>query len=271
MLGQNLVVHRYQAGQMIFHQGDIGSTLYIVFKGQVSIYLPAVPENVPLQTMMPGDYFGELALFDNEPRSASALALTDVVLLALSQEDMTAFILKRPHVALTLLMTLSARLRTTNSLLAQRATRNVAIEVDHRLTWQDRLADHVAALNGSWTFILILIGLIIGWVLINDGVMLRPPFDPYPFVFFNLILAILVALQGPLIVMSQNRQSLKDRVQAETDFRVNLKNEVNIERLLHEITRLSRQLNDRQLGREQGDRGFTNVDHESNHSDPDPF
>ncbi len=244
-LAQTLVVRRYEAGQLIFHQGDVGTTMYIVFKGQVSIYLPLSPDKLTLQTISSGDYFGELAIFDNEPRSATALALTDVVLLELAQPALTAFILARPHIALILLATLSARLRGTNSLLAQRAARNVVVEVDRRLTWHDKLADQVAALNGSWAFIIALIGLTVVWVLINSGVMLSPPFDPYPFVFFNLILAILVALQGPLIVMSQNRQALKDRIQAETDFRVNLKNEVNIERLLREISQLNGQFHKR--------------------------
>ena len=74
-----------------------------------------------------------------------------------------------------------------------------------------------------------------GWCVVNSLGALHRPFDPYPYVFFNLVLAILVALQGPLIVMSQNRQSLKDRKSAETDFQVNLKNEVNIETILREL------------------------------------
>ena len=91
-----------------------------------------------------------------------------------------------------------------------------------------KLADKVAELNGSWAFILFLLGLTVVWVVLNS--VFRITFDEYPYQFFNLALAILVALQGPLIVMSQNRQSLKDRAQAETDFRVNLKNEaVDIE------------------------------------------
>src|SRR4029077_19248390 len=76
--------------------------------------------------------------------------------------------------------------------------------------------------------------LTVGWMILNIGAI-GAEFDPYPFVFFNLLLAILVALQGPLIVMSQNRSSIKDRAQAETDFQVNLKNEVNIETLLREL------------------------------------
>ena len=97
------------------------------------------------------------------------------------------------------------------------------------------MADNVAALNGSWAFILFLIALTIAWCAVNSGFVLKLPLDPYPFQFFNLALAILVGLQGPLIVMSQNRQSLKDRARADTDFKVNLKNEVNIETLLREL------------------------------------
>lgn len=264
-LAQALVVKRYKAGQLVFKQGDAGSTMYIISQGQVNIYLLASPDNLPLQTMEPGDHFGELALFDNGPRSASALAMTDVVLLELAQQELTAFILERPHIALTLLATLSNRLRATNSLLSQRAARNVEAEVDSRMTWQDRLADKVAELNGSWTFIVVLIGLIIGWVLLNDGEVFSPPFDPYPFVFFNLILAIVVALQGPLIVMSQNRQTFKDRLRAETDFRVNLKNEVNIERLLHEISQLSSQLHEQSQQHEPDRKGS----HSQSNSDPE--
>ena len=108
-------------------------------------------------------------------------------------------------------------------------------ELEQNLRWQDRLADRVAELNGSWTFILGLLALTGGWTCINMPRILNEPFDPFPYVFFNLLLAILVALQGPLIVMSQNRQTLKDRAQAETDFNVNLKNEVNIETILREL------------------------------------
>ena len=81
-----------------------------------------------------------------------------------------------------------------------------------------------------------IVGRAVEWCAVNSGWLLRSPMDPYPFQFFNLALAILVGLQGPLIVMSQNRQSLKDRARADTDFKVNLKNEVNIETLLRELS-----------------------------------
>jgi uncharacterized membrane protein len=89
-----------------------------------------------------------------------------------------------------------------------------------------------------------LLGLTLGWIAVN-AILIGAAFDPYPYVFFNLLLAILVALQGPLIVMSQNRSSLKDRAQAETDFQVNLKNEVNIETLLREVGEMRAEVNQR--------------------------
>ena len=92
----------------------------------------------------------------------------------------------------------------------------------------------------SWLILLTAI-----WCLGNSSLALFSPLDPYPYAFFNLALAILVGLQGPLIVMSQNRQSLKDRARAETDFKVNLKNEVNIETLLRELSEMRSELRDR--------------------------
>jgi CRP/FNR family cyclic AMP-dependent transcriptional regulator len=79
----------------------------------------------------------------------------------------------------------------------------------------------------------------------NTSLVLDRPLDPYPYAFFNLALAILVGLQGPLIVMSQNRQSVKDRARAETDYQVNLKNEVNIETLLRELSEMRAEMRER--------------------------
>jgi CRP/FNR family cyclic AMP-dependent transcriptional regulator len=119
----------------------------------------------------------------------------------------------------------------------------VVKEFEENLTWGDRLADKVAELNGSWAFILALLAITGGWGIVNE--LLPRPFDIYPFVFLNLVLAVLVSLQGPLIVMSQNRQQLKDRAQADTDFRVNLKNEVGIEALLRDVASFRGETNHR--------------------------
>jgi uncharacterized membrane protein len=137
-----------------------------------------------------------------------------------------------------MLRTMSARLRDTTALLSSRAAKNVDEEIEKNMNWIDRFADVVAELNGSWKFIIIVVAVTACWCFGNSTLMAYSPVDPYPYQFFNLALAILVGLQGPLIVMSQNRQSRKDRARADTDFRVNLKNEVNIETMLSELREL---------------------------------
>jgi uncharacterized membrane protein len=230
ILASRLVESSYRAGQVIFNQGESGNEMYIVAHGQVNIYLPGeASRRVSLKDLARGEYFGELGLFDDKPRSASALASTDAVLLGLTRPMLASYLENRPQAAMPILRTMAERLRQTNALLSQRAAKNVVEELEKNLTWGDRLADKVAILNGSWAFIVGLFLLIAIWIIVNAPGVLAKPFDIYPYVFFNLLLAILVAVQGPLIVMSQNRQSLKDRAQAETDFNVNLKNEVNIE------------------------------------------
>jgi CRP/FNR family transcriptional regulator, cyclic AMP receptor protein len=238
-LASNLIERKFGAGQLIMNRGDAGASMFLVASGHVNIHLPGDDSRrISLKDVATGEYFGELALFDDKPRSASALATTDAVLLELDRETLSRYLASRPGAALTLLRTLAGRLRETNEMLSQRAAKNTVQEIESKLTWSQRLADKVAELNGSWAFILVLLGLTVFWMVVNSKVFGASAFDGYPYVFFNLLLAVLVSLQGPLIVMSQNRQSLKDRAQAETDFAVNLKNEVNIETLIRELGEL---------------------------------
>jgi CRP/FNR family transcriptional regulator, cyclic AMP receptor protein len=236
-LASTLVERRFKGGEMIFHQGDRGAEMYIVAKGHVNIHLPGEnSRRVSLKDITIGEYFGELALFDDKPRSASALATTDAVLVELARDTLSSYLERRPRAAMAILQTMAERIRETNAMLSERAAKNVMEELEKQLTWSDRLADKVAELNGSWAFIIGLGIVSLTWFIINKpGTLTSTPFDTYPFVFFNLLLAILVALQGPLIVMSQNRQTIKDRATAATDFKVNLKNEVNIETILREL------------------------------------
>jgi uncharacterized membrane protein len=250
-LARALEPRAFAAGAMVFNQGDSGSSMFIVESGDCNIHLPGdASRRISLKDIARGEYFGELALFDEMPRSASVLATTDAILLELPRSTLEGFLQRRPQVAMAILRTMSARLRETNTMLSARAAKNVDEEFERNLSWSDRIADVVAELNGSWKFILFLLGMTAAWCALNAGWMLRHPLDPYPFQFFNLALAILVGLQGPLIVMSQNRQSLKDRARADTDFKVNLKNEVNIETLLREMAEFRAEAKQREQARE---------------------
>lgn len=91
----------------------------------------------------------------------------------------------------------------------------------------ERVADKVASFGGSWTFIGLFGFVLVAWVVVNS-LLLRHPFDAYPYIFLNLMLSMLAAVQAPVIMMSQNRQAAKDRVEAENDYAVNLKAELEI-------------------------------------------
>lgn len=110
-------------------------------------------------------------------------------------------------------------------------TQNLNNAVDETSTFGQRLADKVATFGGSWTFILFFAGVLVVWITINSLAMLGRPFDPYPFILLNLVLSCLAALQAPVIMMSQNRQEVKDRLRAENDYRINLKAELEIRHL----------------------------------------
>lgn len=242
-LSHALERHTFKAGTLIFAEGDSGSAMYIVEDGDVNIFLPGeASRRISVNDIGRGEFFGELALFDEKARSASALATSDCVLLELKHATLAEYLQHRPRAAMAILRTMSSRLRETNTLLTTRAAKNVDEEFDKGLSWSDRLADSVAELNGSWRFIVFLLVMTAVWCLGNTELLGTPP-DPYPYQFFNLALGILVSLQGPLIVMSQNRQSRKDRARADTDFNVNLKNEVNIETLLRELSEFRAEMN----------------------------
>ncbi len=112
-------------------------------------------------------------------------------------------------------------------------SRDLNAEYDRRLTLGQRLADRIADFGGSWRFIGIFSAVLFLWVIANTTFFLAKPFDPYPYIFLNLVLSCLAAIQAPVIMMSQNRQEEKDRLRAEYDYKVNLKAELEI-RNLHE-------------------------------------
>jgi uncharacterized membrane protein len=110
---------------------------------------------------------------------------------------------------------------------------NVEGELDQQWSFGERLADRIANFGGSWTFLILFGVFLLIWVTMNSLVLFWRPLDPYPFIFLNLVLSCLAAVQAPIIMMSQNRQEAKDRVQSQYDYRVNLKAELEI-RHLHE-------------------------------------
>jgi uncharacterized membrane protein len=121
-------------------------------------------------------------------------------------------------------------------------TRNTAVVSDEDHTPGQRAADAVAKFGGSWTFISLFGVVLVAWVILNSVILSRysQAFDPFPYILLNLFLSMLASIQAPIILMSQNRQAEKDRVNAEHDYEVNLKAELEI-MLLHEKVDLLRE------------------------------
>jgi len=227
--------HRVSAGSALFRAGDQGDAMYLIEKGRVRISITDDDKKeITLAELAQGDFFGEMAIIDGKQRSADATIAEDAQLAVLSREDFLRFIKNNPAVALEMLGATFSRLRRTDKMLQQRVSRNVNEEEDKRMTLANRAADLLAEFGGSWKFIGVAIALIIFWIVLNSYILIRG-FDPVPYQMLNLVLAVVAGLQAPIIMMSQNRQGAKDRLRADLDFQVNLKNELALTEVLRRL------------------------------------
>ena len=219
----------------LFRQGDSGDAMYLIESGRVRISIRDDEEQeVTLAELAQGDFFGEMSIIDGRQRSADAKVIEDSRLAVLSREAFLSFVRKKPDVALEMLSALSERLRRTDQLLRSRVSRNVNEEEQARLTLADRAADMIAEFGGSWKFIGVSIALIIFWIIFNSYLLVKG-FDPAPYAMLNLVLAVIAGMQAPIIMMSQNRQGEKDRLRADLDYQVNLKNELSLAEVLRRL------------------------------------
>jgi CRP/FNR family cyclic AMP-dependent transcriptional regulator len=219
----------------LFRQGDKGDAMYLIESGRVRISIrDAEEQEVILAELAQGDFFGEMAIIDGRQRSADAKVIEDARLAILSREAFLSFVRNNPDVALEMLSALTDRLRRTDELLRSRVSRNANDEAEARLTLADRAADLIAEFGGSWKFIGVSIALIIFWIIFNSIILIRG-FDPAPYQMLNLVLAVIAGMQAPIIMMSQNRQGEKDRLRADLDYQVNLKNELSLAEVLRRL------------------------------------
>jgi CRP/FNR family cyclic AMP-dependent transcriptional regulator len=230
-----------KAGTFLFRAGDEGDAMYVIERGKVRICV-RTPQGheLTLTELGRGDFFGEMALLDGQRRSADAVIAEDARLAVLSREHFLSFVRSSPNVALELLAALANRLRHTDELLRHSATRNVNVEEAARLTLADRAADLIAEFGGSWKFIIAALLFINIWVVINSWLLANSGFDPYPYLLLSTAVNILSIMQAPIILMSQNRQSHKDRLRAEIDYQINLKNELALNEIIERLKALER-------------------------------
>jgi len=219
----------------LFKQGDQGDAMYLIESGKVRISIRDEDDHeLTLAELAQGDFFGEMSIIDGRQRSADARVIEDAQFAVLSREAFLSFVRTSPDVALEMLSALTDRLRRTDELLRSRVSRNANEEEKARLTLADRAADLIAEFGGSWKFIGVSIALIIFWIIFNSVILIRG-FDPAPYQMLNLVLAVIAGMQAPIIMMSQNRQGEKDRLRADLDYQVNLKNELSLAEVLRRL------------------------------------
>ena len=226
-------------GETIFHEGEPGDEIFLVSDGRVQVFITSdTGEKIILGENTRGDVFGEISLLDGGPRTASAVAVEQTEVLTLDRDKLLELVQRHPHVAIDLLTVMGQRLRGTDELLRTGVARNLNEEEEDQMTFGERIADRVATFGGSWTFIMLFGSFLASWIILN--VLLgKHEIDPFPYILLNLFLSMIAALQAPVIMMSQNRQSTKDRLKADLDYQINLKSELEVAQLHRKLDHLT--------------------------------
>ena len=244
VLAQHIDRRHYPAGATIFRDGESSGAMYVIRTGEVELWLFDEDKNrVVLATFGDGEFFGELALLDEEPRSATATTLTETDVLVIDREDLRILFSKKPDAALDVLSVLGRRLRQTNQIVRSRAARNVNDVFEEQLTLGDRLADRLTAGIGTMRFSYLNAIWFGVWIVIN--LQLIPglaPFDPFPFGLLTMIVSLEAIFLSLFVMISQNRSNAKDRVRSELDYRVNVKAELEIGQLHDKIDEVREEL-----------------------------
>jgi uncharacterized membrane protein len=224
------------AGSVLFRKGEGGDAMYLIEGGRVRIHIrDREGEDVTLAELSGGDFFGEMAILDGKTRSASATVTEDARLAVLSREHFHAYVRRKPGLALEMLSAITERLRHTDEMLRQRVTRNLNEVEEENQTFAGRMADAVSAFGGSWKFIAATLAFIAFWVIYNTAFRHDQGIDPFPYSFLDVMNGIVAALLTPIILISQNRQGDKDRLRADLDYQVNLKNELALNELMRRL------------------------------------
>lgn len=233
-------VQSVREGEFVFQIGDPGHSFYVVKSGAVELFSrDHGGSKIVMERCGPDQFFGELALFDGGARGAAAVALEDSSLMVLSRDDLIAFLEQYPSAAIQMLAVAGKRLRSTGNEIRRRVTRNANDEsADHR-TLSDKAADLIASICGSMPFLLGHIAFFALWLLWNiesvrgSGLnwLGQAAFDPFPFGLLCMMVSGEAILLSTCVLISQNRQTAKDRFRSDIEYDVNLKAEMQVAHL----------------------------------------
>ncbi|MDB4945155.1 MAG: hypothetical protein JWP97_4689 [Labilithrix sp.] len=229
LLAERVEQVSFASGEVIFNVGDPGDSMYIVTEGEVVLSIKTkTGEEMFFESPGPGDFFGEISLLDEGPRTATATAKTPVRAIEVDRGDLDELFRLQPASAMDLLAATGRRLRHNAMLIRNAATRNVNdTEIDTRSRVM-KVADWIAAFSGSLTFLFLHLGAFAVWIVLNVHLLPIGNFDPFPFGFLTLVVSLEAIILSVFVLLSQNRQVARDKVRGDIEYDVNLKSEMEI-------------------------------------------
>ena len=244
VLAAQVEIRRFQPRERIFKVGDPPEHGYVVMSGKVCVVTTDEDQQeVVVDEPTHGVFFGFASMLQQTPHQTTATALEETVCLEVGRDDRAKLVKSRPDAGLDMLTVQARQFHASQKLVRNRVSRNPNEVIEEQETFGERIADGVARFGGSWTFIILFAMVLVAYTWMNTTLNNRA-WDPYPFILLNLFLSMLAAIQAPVIMMSQNRQDIKDRVRSELDFDVNRRAETEIQSMSQRLCLLVDKLED---------------------------
>jgi CRP/FNR family cyclic AMP-dependent transcriptional regulator len=244
VLAAQVEIRRFMPRERIFKVGDPPEHGYVVMSGKVSVVTTDEDQQeVVVDEPTHGVFFGFASMLQQAPHQTTATALEETVCLEVGRDDIAELVKRRPDAGLDMLTVQARQFHASQKLVRNRMSRNPNEVIEEQETFGERIADGVARFGGSWTFIIAFAIVLVSYTWMNSALRNRA-WDPYPFILLNLFLSMLAAIQAPVIMMSQNRQDIKDRVRSELDFDVNRKAETEIQSMSQRLGMLVDKMED---------------------------
>ncbi len=244
VLAAQVELRRFAPRQRIYKIGDPGNQAYVMMSGSVRVTtVDEDHQEVVVDEPGHGDFFGFASMLEQTPHQTNAIAMEETVCLEVDRNDIAILLQRKPMAGMDMLTVLGRQFHASQQLVRVRASRNPNQVIEEKSTLGERIADSVAQFGGSWTFI-ILFGIAIATYSGLNVALRGQAWDPYPFILLNLFLSMLAAIQAPVIMMSQNRQDMKDRLRGELDYDVNRRAETEIQGLADKLNLLSDKIGD---------------------------
>jgi len=244
VLAGQVELKTFAARQRIYKIGEPGGRAYVLVGGKVRITtVDQDHQEVIVDEPVTGEFFGFASMLEQTPHQTTAIALEQSHCIEVDRSDISILLERKPHAGMDMLTVLGRQFHASQQLVRIRANRNPNEVIEEKETLGQRTADRVAQFGGSWAFIITFAVILVTYTVINISLLGRA-WDPYPFILLNLFLSMLAAIQAPVIMMSQNRQDMKDRVRGELDYEVNRRAESEIQGLAHKLNLLGDKIGD---------------------------